>query len=117
MGQNGTYNKGQTKCYIALILVYMNKNTSEKIKRYWLKDLTYKEIGLLVGMSERTVKREVKRLGLQSKEREKPLSVKAYELNNRGYSYTDIAGLLGIGRSTAFMYVKNQRLKHGNSQK
>lgn len=87
------------------------EKTDKRIKKYWLKDLTYKEIGLLVGLSERTIKREIKRLGLQYPKRKNPLSIKAYELSTHGYSFTEIAKLLGIGRSTAFLYVKTEREK------
>jgi len=95
----------------------MDKKTSKKIKKYWLKDLTHKEIGLLVSLSERTVKREVRRLGLQSTSRKKPLAIRAYELKTMGYSFAEISNILGICKSTAFTYIKSERLKLENKQK
>ena len=97
--------------HLYYVEIMEREKTDKRIKKYWLKDLTYKEIGLLVGLSERTIKREIKRMGVEDPTRNKPLSIKAYELSTRGYSLTEIAKLLGIGRSTAFLYVKTEREK------
>ena len=87
----------------------MDKYTLEKIKKYWLKDLTNKEIGLLVGLSERTIKRAIKSLGLQNMSRAKSLAVRAFELKQKGFSYTTIAQMLGVSKTTVYNYVKGNK--------
>ena len=87
----------------------MDKYTLEKIKKYWLKDLTNKEIGLLVGLSERTIKRAIKSLGLQNMSRAKPLAVRAFELKQKGFSYTSIAQMLDVSKTTVYNYVKGNK--------
>lgn len=87
----------------------MDKNTINKIFKYWLKGITSKDIALLVGISSKSVRRVIKAKDFKNSIEFTPLPVRAYQLKQKGLSFTEIAKTLKICRSTAFTYVKEQR--------
>lgn len=87
----------------------MDKNTINRVYKYWLKGITSKDIALLVGVSSRSIRRVIKAKDFKNSIEFTPLPVRAYQLKQKGLSFTEIAKTLKIGRSTAFLYVKEQR--------
>lgn len=91
------------------------KVIEEKIRGYYLKGLTYAEIGKLLDVSSKTVQRymsscNIKEEAKQPKTREK----KAIELHKQGFSYSEIAVKLGVSRTSVYLW--NKKYKQNTEQ-
>ena len=83
---------------------------TKKVREYWLKGLTYAEIGKLLDISPRTVQRYVTSSGVKKELSEpKTLQQRAFELSGKGLSYTEIAKKLGVTKTTVYLWHRQQK--------
>lgn len=82
-----------------------NKAIEAKAYAYHLMGLNAPEIGKLLNVSSRTVQRYIKRERVNNPLPKKP-KLQAAELYRQGYSYQQIAGIIGRCRTTVYNYLK-----------
>lgn len=88
------------------------KVIEEKIRSYYLKGLTYAEIGKLLDVSSKTVQRYISDCNIKEEiNQPKTLEQRAIDLHNTGFSYSDIARKLKVSRTTAYLWNKKYREK------
>ncbi|WP_212000321.1 helix-turn-helix domain-containing protein [Chitinophaga sp. HK235] len=82
-----------------------NKAIEARAYAYHLMGLNAPEIGKLLNVSPRTVQRYIKRERVNNP-LPKKTKLQAAELYRQGYSYRQIAGIIGRGRTTVYNYLK-----------
>lgn len=82
---------------------------SEKVTGYYLKGLNYKEIGKLLDISPRTVQRYIKDSNCRELDEPKTIQQKAFELSERGFSYSEIAKKLRVSKTTVYLWHRKRK--------
>jgi len=83
---------------------------TEKIRGYFIKGLTYKEIGKLIDISPRTVQRYVTSSGVKKELAEpKTMQQKAFELSAKGLSYSEIAKKLRVSKTSVYLWHRSRK--------
>lgn len=85
------------------------KEFINKIRKYYLKGLTSKEIGKLLDLSPRTVQRYMKEYNIKETKEPKTQEQRALELVKRGFSYSEVARRLRVCKSTVYLWNKKQK--------
>jgi len=93
----------------------VQKEISDRIRRYFTMGLTYAEIGKLLDMSSRTVQRYVSNTGInvdfKTKNAPKTPQQKALELSENGYTYSEIAKRMKVTRQTVYNWHRKHKEK------
>ncbi|MBQ3690595.1 MAG: helix-turn-helix domain-containing protein [Bacteroidales bacterium] len=93
----------------------MDKNTENKIQKYYFLGLNATEIAKLVDLQPRTVQRFVKSAILDTnKEPPKARKTRVLEYIAKGYSYAEIAKKFKICKTTVYLWHK--QAKENNKQ-
>jgi DNA-binding CsgD family transcriptional regulator len=84
----------------------------ERALGYYLKGLTFSEIGKLLDLSPRTIERYSQLDEWKAKVNPVTLQQRAKELKERGFSCAAIAQMIGVSKSTVFNYLKGLKAKN-----
>lgn len=88
------------------------KVIEEKIRSYYLKGLTYAEIGKLLDVSSKTVQRYVSDCNIKEETNQpKTLEQRAIDLHKNGFSYSEIATKLKVSRATVYLWNRKYKQK------
>jgi uncharacterized protein YjcR len=82
------------------------RTIKEQAFKYYLKGLTFAEIGKLLDISPRTIERYSQDDKWKEKASDSTRLNRVQELYQKGFSYLEIAGKVGISRSTVYNYLK-----------
>ena len=79
--------------------------------KYYTMGLCCWEIGKLMDKSERTIERYMQKGKWLQRLNAKSIEERVFELSNKGKSYSEIAEILEISKSSAYNYLKRYRAK------
>lgn len=85
----------------------------EQVYAYHTKGLNAKEIGKLLGLSERTVQRYARQMNCKALKQPKTREVRALELHKEGFSYAEIAKKLRVCKATVYNW--HRKAKSNNN--
>ena len=88
----------------------------EKIRGYFVKGLTYAEIGKLLDISPRTVQRYITSNGIKEELTVTTIQQQAFELSKKGFSYAEIADKLRVTKQTVQYNNKHAALSLSRSR-
>lgn len=77
-----------------------------KAYNYYLKGLTAKETAKLLDISARTVQRYIKAYRFEERAVPATIRQRVGQLHERGFSHTEIAGIIQKSRTTVYNYLK-----------
>lgn len=80
-----------------------------KAHRYFCMGLNSKEIGKLLDISYRTVQSYMSAGGWNEAKEPHNLKRRAFEMHGNGFSYSEIAKVLQVSKSTVYLYLREVR--------
>lgn len=84
---------------------------AEKVRKYYIKGLTAKEIGKLLDLSTRTIQRYIAAGKFNELTITKTVEQKAIEMHTQGLSYAEIAKRLRVNKTTVYNWHRKAKTK------